>query len=344
LLVGGVVKQKHKKEISELVALTRKLVEKESIYRGRATLIDFDYDPDDFDPSRCPTFMRLGGVRKEELIFPEKVQKEIDTSLFAPVQHSKLLREMQVPLKRGVLMFGDFGVGKTLCANIAAKMCEENDWTFVYLRDANQLPAAIDFAHQYQPCMIFSEDIDQVLSGKGKRAKKMNDILNVIDGIDSKGSEIMVVLTTNHIEEIHQAALRPGRLDAVIHIEAPDEKAVEKLIRNYSRGRLADNEDLSEIGKVLKGQIPALIREVVEKSKISAAMRCVSGSSNEVRAKDVQIVASDLLVAAESLTDQIELLKPKGIDKRIELEKLGDALGSRIGDSLEKALNGNSKN
>ena len=39
----------------------------------------------------------------------------------------------------------------------------------------------------------------------------MDDVLNIIDGIDSKKANIITVLTTNDLEGINPAMLRPGR-------------------------------------------------------------------------------------------------------------------------------------
>jgi transitional endoplasmic reticulum ATPase len=68
--------------------------------------------------------------------------------------------------------------------------------------------------------------------------------LNEIDGVESKGKELITILTSNHAENINQAMLRPGRLDAVLSIQAPDAFAAEKLIRLYARGLILERESL----------------------------------------------------------------------------------------------------
>ncbi len=320
--IGGEVKQKHKAEIHDLANEVRRIVATDSIYKGKAIKIKFPDDPKEFNPwDFAPNFMDLTNVKPSELIFRKDLQKSIKDNLFTPIEHTDRCRKQGIPLKRGVLMAGPYGTGKTLTANVLALLCEENGWTYVYLRNSTHLAQAVDFAKRYQPAVIFSEDIDQALAGE--RDNNVNKILNVVDGIDAKGSEIMVVLTTNHIEKIQQAMLRPGRLDAVISLSYPDAEAAAKLLRLYGRGLIRQSENLDRVGQLLDGTTPAVLREVVERSKLSAIGR----NNGET---DFRITADDLEVTAKSIKDHLELLKPKGIDNRSNSEKLGDSMGKRV--------------
>jgi AAA family ATPase len=83
----------------------------------------------------------------------------------------------------------------------------------------------------------------------------------------------MVVMTSNKAYEINQAMIRPGRIDAILHIGPPDAGAVQRLLRAYGRKLIRPDEDLTEAGDILSGRIPAVIREVVERSKLYAISR-----------------------------------------------------------------------
>ena len=331
--ITGQVKAKHKEEIHDIAEKVRTKVKIDSIYKGKPIRVEFpDEDHDEsFDPwEHQPTFLDVQSVNKKELIFSKTLNAQVQTNLFNPILHTDQCRKHGIPLKRGILMEGPYGVGKSLTANVLAQMCEDNGWTYVYLRDASQLAQAVDFAKRYQPAVIFAEDIDKVISGG--RSHAVNNILNVIDGIDSKGTEIMVVLTTNHIEEIEQAMLRPGRLDAVISLRYPDAEAAAKLIRLYGRGLINDHEDLESVGQMLDGSTPAVLREVVERSKLSALGRLQPGEK-------LKITATDLEITAEGMKEQLKLLEPKQQDKRTNAEKLGDAMGRRVVEGMERVIN-----
>lgn len=329
--LGGVVKQKNKKAVAEIAALTRQFVKESSIYRGKAIRVAFpEKDEEKFNPNNCPKFLDVTQVKPDELIFADDVNRGIQTSLFTPVEKTDQCRQYKIPLKRGILLEGPYGTGKTLTANVAAKKCVDNGWTFIYVDSVSNLQQALAFAAQYQPAMLFAEDIDRVMEGED-RDSEMDAILNTIDGIASKSTETIVVLTTNHVEKINQAMLRPGRLDAVISVKAPDAEAVQKLVQLFGRGRIRQGEDLVKIGLLLQGQIPAVIREVVERAKLSAVTRLPDGA-------ELEITAADLAEATHGMLEHLKLLEPRPVDNRSQFERFGDVIGSRLVEGVSEAV------
>lgn len=324
-LITGQVKRKHEKEISKLAQRCREIVREESIYRGQAVRVHFpdpnNSSPDDFNPR----FIDLSGVKPEELVFEQDTMDLIRTNLFTPIERTQLCRDHGIPLKRGVLLAGPYGVGKTLTAHVAAKKCYENGWTFIYLDHVEDLQAAIYFAQQYSPAMVFAEDIDRLIASE--RDDKVNAILNVIDGVDTKHAEVLITLTTNHVEKINQALLRPGRLDAVVSVRPPDAEAAQRLVRQYGRGLVSEDEDLTVAGEKLDGKIPAVIREVVERAKLAAIDRTEPG-------QPLKVSGRDLVIAADSMLAHLDLLAPKPEDTRSDIEKGADILGTKMLEGL----------
>jgi hypothetical protein len=313
--INGHVKQKYHRDIANLVDLTKKFVKQASIYKGKAFRLFFNSDGQ-IDPNRQPQFLNLTTVNPEELIFSQLTQDQVNTNILAPIQNTEVCRKHKIPLRRGILLEGPYGVGKTLLSANIARICEENNWTFIMIDKAKALDTALEFARLYSPCVVFAEDIDKALSGN--RSAEMDAILNTVDGVQSKTGEVMLILTTNEVEKIHQAMLRPGRLDAVISITAPDAAAAERLMRVYARGLIASTEKLTEAGKSLAGQIPATIREVVERSKLAAIFRA--------RGESFMLTDHDLYTASEGMKNHLSLLnKPKDNQPSLE-EKLGTAV------------------
>jgi len=326
-VLAGQIKQKHKEEVAELARLAREIVKKESIYKGQAIKASFpQLNPRDFDPtSHSPKFeWDTGETKVADLIFPEVVNSRIKSSLFVPIEKSEMCRKAGVPLKSGILLYGPYGTGKTLTARITAKKAVDNGWTFIYLDSVKNLQRAVFFAKQYQPAVVFAEDIDQVL--KGGRTEEVNAILNTMDGIDTKGNEVIVVLTTNHVENITPAMLRPGRIDDAVEIPPPNSEAVQKLLRHYGRGLIPDSEKLDSAGAVLEGSIASVIREVVEKSKLTAISRLTTGEG-------FTLTEQDLVDAAEGMLAHRKLINPSFKEPMHPLEAFGRALGTAIGES-----------
>jgi transitional endoplasmic reticulum ATPase len=294
--ISGQVKKKYEDQVKQIADEVRAYVRESSIYRGKAIRLRTN-DNGDFDMANPPMFLDLSKVREEELIFPDAVHAQVQTSLWTPIEKTEACRAHKIPLKRGVLLEGKYGTGKTLTAYVTAKKCEENAWTFLYLDRVSALKDAILIARQYSPAVIFAEDIDRVVTGD--RDADVDDVLNNIDGIDSKNQEIIVILTTNHVENIEKAMLRPGRLDAVISVPAPDAKAAERLMRLYGRDLIPASESLTGAAKVLEGCIPAVVREVVERSKLYAISR----------SDDVYLTGADLEQAALTMKHHLSLME-----------------------------------
>jgi transitional endoplasmic reticulum ATPase len=335
-VLEGEVLRKCEDQVTAIATDLKNYLKEHSVFRGKAFRVTFpdrnDGDKFSIDPSYMPKVMDLTQVKQSELIFPADVDAMVRTSVFAPILHTQLCRDNKIPLKRGILLEGPYGVGKTLTAYVTAKLCADNGWTFIYVDNAKELDRALALARQYMPCVVFAEDVDRAVDDEEveegeTKGRGCEEILNTIDGIEAKGTEIMVVLTTNHVGEINRAMLRPGRLDAVIPVRAPDAKAVESLVRLYARTLLVDGEDLSLVGETLKGQIPAVIREAVERSKLSAI-------HNQKPGEGLEITADDLLVAAAGMKAQIELLTPPPADERSDEEKAADVLGKHVCSAL----------
>lgn len=327
-VINGTILQKDKHIVKEIADKVREKIKTISVYKAKAIKLKTKADGT-LDIGMGPEFIDLSKVNEDELVFSDTVMEHIRTNLFTPVEKTEECRKHGVPLKRGVLLEGKYGTGKTLTAYVTAKKCTDNGWTFIYLDRVSGLKGAMLFAQLYGPAVIFAEDIDRVV--QGERTVAVDDVLNQIDGIESKNSELITILTTNYVDKIEKAMMRPGRLDAVISVHAPDAKAAEKLVRIYARGLVSSDEDLTPAGKELENQIPAVIREVVERSKLFAISRLKDGET-------LKLTAPDLVHAAQAMKRHLELMegiKPK--DLSIE-EKLGKAMGAVVLDGISGGM------
>ena len=282
-------KKKHEPEVKALFDLIRAELAKNSIYKGHALRVDFSND------LVIPEFMSLDPALESQLSLPEATRNAVESALFTPIEHSEACRRHGVPLKRGVLLYGLFGTGKTLTASVAGIKAVRHGWTYIYATDAKSLADAMEFAKRYAPAVVFIEDIDRATSGD--RTAKLGELLNTIDGVDYKNAEIITVFTSNDVDAINPAMMRMGRLDAVIEVSPPDAGAAAKLLRHYARGTLATDADDTVIGKRLAGKIPAFIREVAERSKLTAIGRMNGGDITGNVLHDDIVRTADILEA-----------------------------------------------
>jgi transitional endoplasmic reticulum ATPase len=330
--IVGTVLQKDRDQVHALAKRAERIVNDSSVYHGKALSLSLGYEREGrgFDPSVDGfKFLNLGGVMNQNLIFDKMTEHILDNTLFAFIENAERCRENGIPLKRGILLEGQYGVGKTLTAYITAKKAVDNGWTFILVEDARDLKQVLHMAKRYEPVVLFCEDIDRVTTGP--RSISIDEILNTLDGIKSKEGETVVVFTTNHVENINKALLRPGRLDSVITLGPPDEEAVLRLVKHYGAKRIRPDQDISSVGPALKGQIPAVIREVVERSKVSAIVR---GNGN---GKDEFVEPEDLTIAAESMKRHLDLLK-EDIKEPSDIEKFGEVVGTHLATSISEAV------
>ena len=312
--VEGECKGKDRHKVDHILAMVEEECRHNSIYRGHAITTSFpEVDETSSLEDTFPRFTTLSTTNPEDVVFSSATEEEITVSLFTPITRTADCRTNKIPLKRGILLEGPYGTGKTLVAAATATLCAKNGWTFIYLKDVTRLAQAYAFAAQYQPCLIFAEDIDQVLKDVGRRDEEVNQILNALDGIDSRGLEVITVLTTNHIEKITRAMLRPGRLDTVVSVRPADKDAAVRLVRLYAGDLLDPTCDFesSGVGDVLAGISPAIIREVVERSKLAAIRR--EGA--------LRLTPEDIRVTARSMKTHMKLLEPVDPDNRSDREK-----------------------
>lgn len=309
-LVHAKIMKKDKHILLELVTEARRIVKEESIYRGKAIRLSVndDGEPDMENP---PIFMDVSDTDESSLIFDADIQSQIDNNVLVPIKQTALCRKHKIPLKRGILLEGPFGTGKSLTARMTANACENNGWTFVLLDKVQGLKAALEFANRYSPAVVFAEDIDRVASERDEAA---NDLINTIDGVVSKKSEIMIILTTNFAEKLDPVIVRPGRLDAVISLRAPSDEAVKRLMVAYGGKLLPKDADLTKAAKELSGQIPASIRECVERAKLGMIGRGAAALNDD-----------DLVIAAKTMKNHLALLN-REVKKETPAERLAKSL------------------
>lgn len=209
-IIRGKIKNADKAQLMQLITDTRQILAKESIYRGKALRLLVD-DDGELQTAYQPEFLHTKHVQENELIFSNEIHQLLETTLFTPMRKTAQALKHGIPLKRGILLAGPYGTGKSMTAGVASKIAVDNGWTFILLNKVEGLRAGLEFAKRYEPAVLFAEDIDRIIEDRDDEA---NDLLNTIDGVLSKDAKVITVVTTNHIEKINKAMLRPGRLDA----------------------------------------------------------------------------------------------------------------------------------
>ena len=249
----------HKEVVEGLYSRIEDYLRTNSIYRGHAVDGEMNYfDTDLVDPS--------------QFVYDEQVWADAETHIFSPMRHVKVLKKEGFDPKRVVLLEGPFGTGKSGLGRIAAKVAVANGWTALFCRPGEDSPFEVmKTARLYLPvedkggCLVFMEDID-VLSQQANDPMYTSRLLDAFDGFETKGRPFVLVMTTNHAEEITQGMSRPGRIHAIITIGAMDRPGVERLTRTIIGRHLAPDIDFDAVFEATSGYMPAFVREAIERA------------------------------------------------------------------------------
>lgn len=202
-----------------------------SIYRGQA-IVGTD----------SPEFYDLGKFRPELVTHSDLVANALDVFLFTRLRNRGLLSELGETFGVKILLHGPYGTGKTSTALQAACIAAEYGIGFIHHR-----PGKDDVFDTLRTAKLYSddgiivllEDIDVIASNKISD-RELQRLLEAFDGATSKGSNIIIVMTTNHRDRIHPGMFRPGRTDMEVEINELDRSGVEKLVRAHVGDLLGD--------------------------------------------------------------------------------------------------------
>lgn len=323
LLVKGQCQFKYQSLIDDIVERTKELLATESIYKNQALEITNLSEP---------KIMTLAGIDKQFMVLSKKTEFELQP-LRSRILYPEKCIAKGIPLKYGCLLEGKYGTGKTLLAFKLAKDAVNNGWSFVYLKDPSLLAETLRMCkvvdRSGHGVIVFVEDIDQVT--RGNRDSAMQDILNTLDGGDTKDMNVITLFTTNHIELIEPTFLRGKRIGSVITMDCLDAETAERFIRetfSEAEGYSVDD-DLSDVcNYIAKAQIaPAFMAEIVESTK-----------SKLIFTEETHVTSFHIKTSVESYQRQVGLASKKAVIET-PADKLAAGLIGLLGvDKIETTL------
>ncbi|KAI0064556.1 mitochondrial chaperone BCS1 [Artomyces pyxidatus] len=184
----------------------------------------------------------------KSVVLEEGVGEKIEDDVKAFLGRREWYADRGIPYRRGYLLHGPPGSGKSsfiqaLAGSLSYDICLLN------LSERGLTDDKLNYLLSNAPerSFILIEDVDAAFN---KRVQTSEDgyqsavtfsgFLNALDGVAS-GEERVIFLTTNHLEKLDAALIRPGRVDLAMLIDDASPQQARRLFINFYGG--THNED-----------------------------------------------------------------------------------------------------
>ncbi len=191
------------------------------------------------------------------------------------VKNPEKYARLGVHMPRGIMLWGEPGLGKTLMAKCFIE--ESGCKTFIIRKEkpdgemVNAIRDVFNKAKAEGRAIVFLDDLDK-FANEDNQHPDAEEYVAVQAGIDTcKDSDVFVIATANDKYCLPNSLLRSGRFDKVIEVECPKGDNAVKVIQHYlSQKTNLGDVDATEIARIMVGRSCADLETVVNEAGIYA--------------------------------------------------------------------------
>ena len=251
------------KQVNEFADEVKRIIKEENFYRGKKIVL-----------GERIHFLDVPAKSWEDLVLDPATKDEIHANTVGFLAILKQYDSYGILPKRGVLLAGQPGTGKTLiCKVIMAQSpgitcLTTNPYAFEgdpYIRE--YIAELYDLAQDLAPSIVFLEDIDQFAQSRAQhgyaKGATLLSLLSALDGVEEHEG-IVTVATTNCLDTLDMAITeRPSRFDRVIELNRPTLKERTELVSRLCRRIPLAEHIQAYIADKTEKFTPAQLQEVI---------------------------------------------------------------------------------
>jgi transitional endoplasmic reticulum ATPase len=230
-------------------------------------------------------FASVQGAGWDDVILDPGMKKNLIHDVKGFFDNRDLYHRMQVPWKRGIILHGVPGNGKTVSLKALINSLAARDIPSLYVKSLDgcngpkwAISEIFALARRSAPCLLIFEDLDSTVTDKTR-----SYFLNEVDGLESNDG-ILMIGSTNHLDRLDVAITkRPSRFDRKYHFKVP-EKAERIAYAQYWSRKFADAEDVGfedAVCEVIAGLTAGWSFAYMKELFISALLTLARGGPGE---------------------------------------------------------------
>ncbi|RDB22658.1 putative ATPase YjoB [Hypsizygus marmoreus] len=215
----------------------------------------------------------------KDVILKDTFKKALQKDVYGFFASEEIYKELAIPWKRGLIMYGPPGNGKTISIKVIMKTCEDQGFTPLYVKsfqswrgEEGAMADVFDHARKMAPCVVILEDLDSLINDRNR-----SFFLNQLDGL-SGNNGLLIIGTTNHFERLDPGlSNRPSRFDRKFKFGDPDQEE-RVLYAKYWQHKLENNKAIAfpdqlvnDIAEVTAGFSFAYLKEAFVLSLVELA-------------------------------------------------------------------------
>ena len=200
----------------------------------------------------------------------------LEAKIALPFENDTLAAQFNLKPKRGVLLAGPPGTGKTTIGRALAHRLKSKffliDGTAIAGTDGfyDEIQKIFEAAKRNAPSVIFIDDTDVIFEGSDDRGL-YRYLLTMLDGLESASAgRVCVMMTAMNVSSLPQAMLRSGRVELWLETRLPGLEARTSIIRSIL-ATVPDpiaTADVAKLAAASKGLTGADLKAVLEDGKL----------------------------------------------------------------------------